>query len=255
MGLVLLHGFLGRFEDSHCSAMVAFLLELGRILGEGRKDFHRFEGELARSLCASHMVSGEDVLQVGRLEECFKLGVWRSASRGVWSGEVVLPGWLEKALEKTYYKMGVWRRREDVLSWGDVKTYFQLGVWSGKSFLERGGWSKSLGHGASRSSRRLVRHRHNVSFLAEWLLARLYVRARMHFGIYFSRCFLVGRLAVAREPHTVHTGNCLRGSFAVGTLSMVFYPPLLWRAFSLNLGCFGPVDIPTFDLPYPSRRT
>ena len=42
--------------------------------------------------------------------------VWRSASRGVWSGEVVLPGWLEKALEKTYYKMGVWRRREDVLS-------------------------------------------------------------------------------------------------------------------------------------------
>ena len=57
------------------------------------------------------------------------------------------------ALEKTYYKMGVWRRREDVLSWGDVKTYFQLGVWSGKSFLERGGWSKSLGHGASRSSR------------------------------------------------------------------------------------------------------
>jgi hypothetical protein len=40
--------------------MVAFLLELGRILGEGRKDFHRFEGELARSLCASHMV-GVDV--------------------------------------------------------------------------------------------------------------------------------------------------------------------------------------------------
>ena len=60
MGLVLLHGFLGRFEDSHCSAMVAFLLELGRTLGEGRKDFHRFEGELARSLCASHMV-GVDV--------------------------------------------------------------------------------------------------------------------------------------------------------------------------------------------------
>jgi hypothetical protein len=60
VGLVLLHGFLGRFEDSHCSAMVAFLLELGRILGEARKDFYRFEGELARSLCASHMV-GVDV--------------------------------------------------------------------------------------------------------------------------------------------------------------------------------------------------
>ncbi len=38
--------------------MVAFLLELqlGRILGEGRKDFHRFGGEWARSLFASHMV-------------------------------------------------------------------------------------------------------------------------------------------------------------------------------------------------------
>jgi len=56
VGLVLLHGFLGRFEDSHCSAMVAFLLELGRIFWEGRKDFHWFGGELARRLGASHMV-------------------------------------------------------------------------------------------------------------------------------------------------------------------------------------------------------
>ena len=55
VSLVLLHGFLGRIEDSHCSAMVAFLLELGRILVKGRK-VHRFGGELARRLCASHMV-------------------------------------------------------------------------------------------------------------------------------------------------------------------------------------------------------
>ena len=39
MGLVLLHGFLGRFEDSHCSAMVAFLLELGRIFGKAARTF------------------------------------------------------------------------------------------------------------------------------------------------------------------------------------------------------------------------
>ena len=44
VSLVLLHGFLGRIEDSHCSAMVAFLLELRRILVKGRKDFHRFDG-------------------------------------------------------------------------------------------------------------------------------------------------------------------------------------------------------------------
>jgi hypothetical protein len=56
VSLVLLHDFLGRIEDSHCSAMVAFLLELRRILVKGRKDFHRFGGELARRLCASHMV-------------------------------------------------------------------------------------------------------------------------------------------------------------------------------------------------------
>ena len=110
------------------------------------------------------------VLQARRLEE-------------VQAGRLVTA--LVKALEKAYF----WRRRttswasgegvktyfhwgevkalgqgEDVLSWGDVKTYFQLGIWSGKSFMERGGWSKSLGHGASRSSRRLVWHRRNVSF-------------------------------------------------------------------------------------------
>jgi hypothetical protein len=39
VGLVLLHGFLDRFEDSHCSAMVAFLLELGRILGKAARTF------------------------------------------------------------------------------------------------------------------------------------------------------------------------------------------------------------------------
>ena len=78
MGLVLLHGFLGRFEDSHCSAMVAFLLELGRILGEGRKDFHRFEGELARSLCASRVVActgpatSDSVSKMGRLLRAVK---------------------------------------------------------------------------------------------------------------------------------------------------------------------------------------
>jgi len=73
-----------------------------------------------------------------------KLGVWRSGRQikacgklGVWGVEksYYLGDW-RKALDKTYYKLRVCEgvgatsrrtfmgRRQDVLSWGDVKTYF-----------------------------------------------------------------------------------------------------------------------------------
>ena len=54
MGLVLLRGFLGRFEDSHCSAMVAFLLELGRILGKAARTFTGSEASWRAALRESY---------------------------------------------------------------------------------------------------------------------------------------------------------------------------------------------------------
>jgi len=54
VGLVLLHGFLGRFEDSHCSAMVAFLLELGRILGKAARTFTGSEASWRAALRESY---------------------------------------------------------------------------------------------------------------------------------------------------------------------------------------------------------
>ena len=80
--------------------------------------------------------SRASVWQAGRLEERAasgasggaygKLGVWGSGWQikacgklGVWGVEksYYLGDW-RKALDKTYYKLGVWRRREDVLSLG-----------------------------------------------------------------------------------------------------------------------------------------
>jgi len=54
VGLVLLHGFLDRFEDSHCSAMVAFLLELGRILGKAARTFTGSEASWRAALRGSY---------------------------------------------------------------------------------------------------------------------------------------------------------------------------------------------------------
>lgn len=65
------------------------------------------------------------------------------------------------------------------------------------------------------------------------LREKLYVRARMHFWHLLHRdVFLVGMLALTRDPHTVHTSNrtpdLLQRTFRRRTLlSMVFYPHLL----------------------------